>query len=128
MTLRTVLVALAVMVVALVGIRLLADAALTTHDYVDPDSQVEIVVRGRVSAQAEYNLPHGVDSLVRFCRLEVGRSALVAPLEQISDDEFRFIFQPALDDADQRQFRGCVNDMTVDHMLASVESMTLLNP
>lgn len=127
MNLRTIVVGLILMVAVLVGIRFLADAALTTHDYVDPESRMEIVVRGRISEQAEYNLLDGLGSLITFCRLEVGRSAVVLPPEQISEDQLRFVFQPALDDADQRQFRGCVNDLTVDHLLASVESMTLLN-
>ena len=128
MTIRTVIAGALVMIAALIGLRLLADAALTTHDEVDPDSQMEVVVSGRITAQAEYNLAEGVDRLVKFCQLEVGRSAVVTPLEQISDNQFRFVFQPALDDADQRQFRGCFQDMTVDHMLGSVESIEPLTP
>ena len=69
----------------------------------------------------------GIDNLVGFCSLEVARSSIVTPPESIGDQKFRFVFQPALDQADQRQFRGCFHDMTVDHMIGSVESITLLS-
>lgn len=115
------------MIVALIGLRLLADAALTTHDDIDPDTQMEVVVSGRIRPDGGYTLAEGIDNLVGFCSLEVAGSSIVIPPESIGDQKFRFVFQPALDQADQRQFRGCFHDMTVDHMIGSIESITLLS-
>jgi hypothetical protein len=85
-----------------------------------------VIVHGSMNDEAEYGLALGVESLVRFCQLEVGRDIGLAPLEPLEGDRFRFVLQPALDDADQRQFRGCIGDIVVDHLQASVERMELI--
>jgi hypothetical protein len=123
---KAILIGVAIVVVGLIGVRVLADATLTTHVEQDPNSRMEVVVHGSISNEAEFDVPVGVESLVRFCQLEVGRSIGTGPLEDLGDDFFRFVLQPALDDADQKQFRGCIGDIVIDHLQASVRSMELV--
>ncbi len=124
MNARSFAVAVAVVVLGLVALSTLADATLTTHVPTEPGSRTEIVVHATTVEEGEFDLAHGVESLVRFCQLEVGRDIGPAPLASLGGDRFGFAFHPALDDADQDQFRGCVGDIVIDHLQASVESMT----
>jgi hypothetical protein len=125
-SLKAVIIGIAVVIVGLIGVRVLADATFTTHVEQDPDSRMAVIVHGSMNDEAEYGLALGVESLVRFCQLEVGRDIGLDPLEPLEGDRFRFVLQPALDDADQRQFRGCIGDIVVDHLQASVERMELI--
>lgn len=125
MSVKAIVIGIAVVVAGLVGVRALADATLTTHVEMDPDSRLAVVVHGSMHDESEFDLSLGVESLVRFCQLEVGRDIGIGPLEPLDGDRFRFVLQPALDEADQRQFRGCIGDIVIDHLQASVESMTL---
>lgn len=119
------LIGVAVVIAGLIAVRALADATLTTHVKQDPNSRMVVVVHGSVHQAAEHELALGVESLVRFCQLEVGRDIGPTPLESLDGDRFRFVLRPALDEADQRQFRGCIGDIVVDHLQASVETMEL---
>lgn len=112
----------------LTGISELADATLTTHVRQPPESRTVVVVHGSTVDEGEFPLEDGMDGLVRFCQLEVGRNLGAQQLEPLGDDRYRFEFQPALDDADQDQFRGCIGDIVVDHLQASVEAMTYIDP
>jgi hypothetical protein len=123
---KAVVIGLVVVIAGLLGVRALADATLTTHVTQDPDSRMDVVVHGSLNDEAEFELPAGVESLVRFCQLEVGRDIGAKSPEPLEGDRFRFVLQPALDDADQKQFRGCIGDIVVDHLQASVESMELV--
>jgi hypothetical protein len=124
---KAVVIGIAVVVVGLIGVRALADATLTTHVEMDPDSRMLVVVHGSTNESGEFPLGAGVESLVRFCQLEVGRDIGADGLGALDGDRFSFVFQPALDDADQRQFRGCIGDIVIDHLQASVESMDLID-
>jgi hypothetical protein len=118
---RIVAIGIAVVVCGLIGLRLLADATLTTHVVMDPDSQMTMVLHGNRGAEAEHPLPAQLESLAHYCELEVGAAILSDRTQVVGPDRIRIVFQPALDDADQRQFRGCVSDLRVDHLQASVE-------
>jgi hypothetical protein len=88
---------------------------------------MEVIVHGSSNSAAEFELALGVESLVRFCQLEVGRDIGADPIEPLDGDRYRFVLRPALDEADQRQFRGCIGDIVVDHLQASVEMMELVD-
>lgn len=114
--------------VGLAGISELADATLTEHQRLPAGSRTVVTVHGSTVDEGEYSLHAGVDSLVRICQLEVGRNIGVDPIRPLEGDRFQFEFQPGLDDADQDQFRGCIGDIVVDHLQASVETMTYVGP
>lgn len=116
--------AAALAIVALgVGIRLLMDATLTRHTPVDPDTSLVVILDAEARGGAEHPLEELVMGLATLCRLEIAASLVPGSLEQLDDDLFRFVLRPTLDEADQRQFRGCLQDARVDHLLTSVVAM-----
>jgi hypothetical protein len=121
---RVVAIGIAIVVCGLIGLRLLADATLTTHVSMDPDSRMTMVLHGNRGAEAEHALPAQLESLAHYCELEVHGTIQPEHTRVIGEDRISIVFQPALDDADQRQFRGCVSDLRVDHLIASVEEMS----
>ena len=109
--------------IGVLGVLSLREATLSTHSRVDPDSQVEIVLQAE-SRRAEPNqtLPEMVDALLLTCRLEVS-SDLVGPVDAQGDGRFRAVLQPALDETNQKQLRGCLEDWTIDSLRADVVSL-----
>ena len=67
-------------------------------------------------------LPEMVEALLLTCRLEV-TSDLAGPIRDDGDGRFRVTLAPALDQTDRRQFRGCLEDWTIDHLLVDVVSL-----
>jgi len=114
------IVALAVTVVAVVMLR---DATLSTHQDVDPDSRIELVLRVRTnSVEAGQTLDEMAEAQLLTCRLEVS-SDPVSPLEDLGDGRFRVELVPSMDETDRRQFRGCLEDFVIDHVQTDVERL-----
>lgn len=122
-------VAVALLAVGLLAaVLVLRDATLTTHQEVPPDSRLAVVVRAETKGgEPGQTLREMTEAVVLACRLEV-RSDPTGGLEVLGDDHFRFVLQPSLDQSDQRQLRGCLEDWRVDHFQAGVVSMTELAP
>ena len=109
--------------IGVLGVLSLREATLSTHGRVDPDSQVEIVLQAESNrAEPNQTLPEMVDALLLTCRLEVS-SDLVGPVEAEGDGRFVAILQPALDETNQKQLRGCLEDWTIDSVRADVVSL-----
>jgi hypothetical protein len=100
----------------LVGTIALRDATLSTHDAIVPGSQVEMVVSARSKgAERGQTVPEMVQALLLSCRLEV-HSDLVSPIHDEGDGRFRVTLEPAPDETDRRQLRGCLEDWAIDHL------------
>lgn len=119
--------AVAVLVVALVGVatRWAVDNTLTRHSEMDPGSRMALTVRAERQSSAEHDEQELVEAVVAICQLEVGGIADPDSLRLVDDerDIYEVVFEPALDAADRRQLKGCIQDVRVDHFLASVVSM-----
>ena len=63
-----------------------------------------------------------VEAELQTCRLEV-TSVLVGPVEPLGDGQFRAVLAPAMDETNRRQFKGCVEDWTIDQVLLGVVSL-----
>ena len=114
------IVGIAVMVVAVL---LLRDATLSTHQPVDPDSRIELVLHVRTKGgEAGQTVAEMAEAQVLTCRLEVN-SDPVTPLDDLGDGRFRVVLSPSMDSTDQRQFRGCLEDWTIDHVSSDVERL-----
>lgn len=123
MVLRTVLIALLVTSVAL-GVYVVRDETMAVHEPPDPGSRTELVVAARSrDGEPGQTLREMTVGLVRYCRLEV-KTDPVGPAEELGDDRFRFLLQPALGDADRVQLRGCLEDWRLDHFLLDVERLS----
>ena len=113
------------LVVGIVGVLALREATLSTHQPIDPDSQVEVVFDAEARHREEgQTVDELAEALVVACRLEVS-SDLVGEVEPYDDpdgdgDRYRAVLQPAFDDTNERQFRGCMEDFTLDQLRAHV--------
>lgn len=95
----------------------LREATLSTHQRVAPDSTMVVELSARTrGGETNQSLDEMVGALLVACRLEVA-SDLVGPVEHEGNGRFRATVRPALDQTNRRQFRGCVEDWTVDHLL-----------
>lgn len=112
------------------GVFALRDATMSVHSRQHPDSRLEVVLEAELrGSEAGQTLEEYTWAKVLSCRTEIGRSDPVGPLEALPDaDEtrFRLVLQPSLDDTDRKQFRGCMEDWTIDHLEVGVDSMTEL--
>lgn len=115
--------ALIAVLVAVAAVLLLRDATLSTHQPVDPDSRIELVLHVSTrGGEAGQTLAEMAEAQVLTCRLEVS-SDPVTPLEDLGDGRFRVVLAPSMDKTDQRQFRGCLEDWTIDHVRSDVERL-----
>ena len=113
-------------VVALgVAVVQLRDATMSTHTAQDPRSQLELVVEAEVhGSETGQSLAEYTRAKILLCRTEVAYSDPVVELDHLGDGVFRTVLQPALDDTNRTQFRGCLHDWNVDHLRLEVVSMT----
>lgn len=110
-------VALIVGGIAVVALR---DATLSTHQGVRPDSRIELVIRVRThGTEHGQTVAETTEALLFACRLEVN-SDPAGPIENLGEGRFRAVLQPSMDPTDRRQFRGCLEDWTADHVLIDV--------
>lgn len=111
------------LVIAVVAVVMLRDATLSTHQDVDPDSRIELVLHVRTnSAEAGQTLDEMAEAHLLTCRLEVS-SDPVSPLESLGEGRFRVVLTPSMDETDRRQFRGCLEDWVIDHVKTDVERL-----
>jgi hypothetical protein len=111
------------LVAAVVAVALLRDATLSTHQPIDPDSRIELVLHVRTKGGEAGQTPAEMaEAQILTCRLEVS-SDPVTPIENIGEGNFRVILAPSMDKTDQRQFRGCLEDWTIDHVQSNVETL-----
>lgn len=119
-------VVVALVVLALVGggVWQLRSATMSTHVDVDPDSRLAVAIDAESHmSETGQSLQEMVTAKVAMCRLEVRAADPVGPPEAGADGRFRFVLQPSLDDTDRVQFRGCLEDWNVDHLLLDVVEM-----
>ena len=110
-------------VVLAVGVLSLRDATLSTHQPMDPDSRIELILHVRTKGgEARQTVDEMAEAQILTCRLEVSADPVTA-LEDLGDGRFRSILSPSMDDTDQRQFRGCLEDWVIDHVQTSVERL-----
>jgi hypothetical protein len=99
--------------VGLLAVSALREATLSTHQPVDPDSTVEVVVRARTHAGEEgQTLAEMVQAQTLMCRLEVTSDLI--DQEGKGDGVFELLLTPAMDETNQRQFKGCLEDFAID--------------
>jgi hypothetical protein len=98
----------------------LREATLSTHQRMDADSRVELVVRASSHrAEEGQSLQEMVEALLLTCRLEV-TADIDLPIRDEGDGRFRTVLRPDLDRTDRRQLRGCIEDWTIDQLRADV--------
>lgn len=118
-----VLLGLVGLAIGVVGVLALREATLSTHEPVTDAREMELVVRARMrNAEPTQTLAEMVEAQLQACRLEV-TSDIVGPIEPLGDGRFRAVLAPAMDETNRRQFKGCVEDWTIDQVLLGVVSL-----
>ena len=99
------------------------EATLSTHQRVEPGSSIDVVLDARTEGgETAQTLDEMVEALLLACRLEVS-SDLAGPIRAEGNRRFRVTLSPSLDKTNRRQFRGCVEDWTIDHLRADIISL-----
>ena len=102
------------------------EATMSRHVAADPSSRMDVVVAVR-SDLDDVDLAEHAAALFLTCQLEVDTDP-VGPPQPVGDATFRFRIQPALDETDQRQLHGCLEDARIDHLQGSVVAMRRVAP
>ena len=103
-----------------VAIRTLSDATLSTHQPMAAGSRIDLVVDARAKdPERGQTLRETVEAQVLTCRLEVG-SDVVGDIDELGDDRYHVVLTPDMDQTNRRQFRGCLEDWIIDHVLLDV--------
>ena len=125
--------------VGVAGVLALREATLSTHQRVPPGSRTVVVVESETDhGERGQTVTEMTEALLLTCRLEV-TSDLVGEIEvvetegDLSVDEdqfgvFRAVLQPSLDETNERQFRGCLEDWTMDQLLVDVLRIERIDP
>ena len=114
--------ALVGLAVGMVAVFALREATLSTHQRVEPDSRIELVVTAHTrGAERTQSLDELVEAQLSTCRLEVN-SDLVNLVSE-GGNRYRAVLEPSMDETDRRQFRGCVEDWLIDHLSLNVLSL-----
>lgn len=124
----TLVTVVAVAVAAVVaGVLFLRAETMSTHTESPPGSRTEVVVEAatwnnpRSATQAE--LTHAV---VLTCRLEVDAELRTSALRPVGQRAYAFMLEPALDESDEKQLHGCLEDAMVDHVQLRVRHLANL--
>lgn len=109
--------------VGVAAVLALREATLSTHEPV-AGGGMELVVSARTAGgERTQTLAEMVEAQLLTCRLEVN-SDMSGPIRPLGDGRFRAVFEPAMDETNRRQFRGCVEDFMVDHLQIDVLQLT----
>lgn len=117
---RAIAIAFATAAVA-AGVLLLRAETMSTHVEAPPGSRTEVIVRvdtrNAESSATERELTY---ALVLACRLHVNAELRSSGLREVGPDTYGFTLSPALDESDQRQLHGCLEDTRIDHVQLAV--------
>ncbi len=120
--------AMAGLVLAGLAVVKLAEMTMTRHRPVDPDTAMAVTVEARTKGHAPHSRLQMARSLFMICRLEAETAVVADDFHVVRPDTFRFVIQPALDAADQRQLHGCLEDASVDQLQLHVLALEEVPP
>lgn len=115
------IVTVAVVIVVLgLGVRVLGNATQSRHGHVDPASTMVLVVEASSHGEeAGQSLEEMVTAQILRCRLQ-GHADPVGAIRTVAPGRFRAVLAPAMDHTDRRQFTGCLQDWSLDHLRVRV--------
>lgn len=103
------------------GTVVLRETTMTRHTPVDPTSEMELVLHASSNVPGA-DLDEMVEALFATCQLQVATDPLGRPTD-LGADTYLLGMRPALDESDQRQLVGCLEDAVLDRLQASVLSI-----
>lgn len=113
--------------IGIFGVLALREATLSTHEEDISGSGTELLISARTKGGEEHQtLDEMVEAQLLTCRLEV-ESDLDGDIESLGDGHYRAVLVPTLDETNERQFRGCVEDWVIDHVWIDVLELNHLD-
>jgi hypothetical protein len=101
------------------------EATLSTHQPVDPGTEAIVLLDAEVKgSEPGQTRDEAVDAMVDMCRLEVGRSD-PEQIDHLGGGRYRVVLRPGMDQTNQRQLRGCLEDWQIDHLRIDVVSLVV---
>ena len=113
-------------VVVLGGVHLLREATMSTHYATGSDTRLVVVVEASSNrAEPGTTIDELAEAQVSTCILEVSANR-DGEVERVAGSAGRFsvTLRPSLDSTDRKQYEGCLEDWSVDHLRLRVVSMT----
>jgi len=107
-----------------VGVLAMREALETRHEVMPPGSRLVVDASASVRGPREH-APSLARGLVAACTVEAATESRVIRFTWQGAGRFRFVTQPALDEPDRRQLRGCLEDLRVPRLLVSVHDMAV---
>lgn len=120
---KRVLLAMLGFVAAGVGVVQMAELTMTRREPVPPHSRMAVELRAHTKGYTAHSRLQMTRSLFMACRLKTNSAALEEGFRELRPDTFRFVLQPALDDSDRRELRGCLEDARIDQLQLDVRSI-----
>ncbi|MDQ3384605.1 MAG: hypothetical protein M3503_01125 [Actinomycetota bacterium] len=100
----------------------LRETTMTRHTPVDASTEMEVVLHASSNVE-QTNLGEMVEALFVTCQLQVATNP-TGPPTPLGDDTYLLGMSPALDESDQRQLVGCLEDAVLNRLQASVVSIS----
>ncbi|HEV2810574.1 MAG TPA: hypothetical protein VGV93_09300 [Acidimicrobiales bacterium] len=116
-------------VVVVVGVVLLREQTMTRHQPGVPGTATEVIVSAATrNAEPASTVTELTQALVSTCRLEVDAEP-ISELERLSskDRRYRLVLAPALDEFDERQLHGCLEDARINHLQLKVTRLRAIS-
>ena len=116
-------------VVVVVGVVLLREQTMTRHQPGVPGTATEVIVSAATrNAEPASTVTELTRALVSTCRLEVDAEP-ISELERLSskDRRYRLVLAPALDEFDERQLHGCLEDARINHLQLKVTRLRAIS-
>ncbi len=116
------LVLLAVVAVVAVAVDVLGDMTQTRPDEVNENAVTEVIMRVNED-RFGFGRDAAANALWSVCwAMTSSRMEGDGRLEALGDGRYRAVLRPAVGHHDERQLVGCLEDLTVDRVLADVET------
>ena len=118
---------IALVAVLVVGVLYVRRITISTNTDPVAGTRTEVVVQAAKKREPAYTLEELTTALVTSCRIDVD-AEVVEPITPVGTARYRVVLYPALNDSDQRELHGCLEDARLDHVLLDVLSIELTAP
>jgi hypothetical protein len=116
------LVVLALVAAVAIAVDFLGDMTQTRPDEIDEDAVTEVIMRVDED-RFGFGRDAAANALWSVCwAMTSSRMEGDGRLEPLGDGRYRAVLRPAVGHHDERQLVGCLEDLTVDRVLADVET------
>jgi hypothetical protein len=119
-----VVVVIVIVVIAVAAVLALRSTAMTVHTEMPPNSRLEVDATASWRGETE-TAPRLAEALTIQCVAETSATARVDSFTWYGDD-FTFAVQPALDEPDRKQLKGCLSDLRMPRLIVGVDRMVVV--